>query len=78
MAVEVVSPSDAYIDVESKVDEYLDAGVRMVWVLNPQQRNVRVFVPGERPQQLGLGDELTGGTVLPGFSVRVAELFSGV
>lgn len=75
LAVEVVSPGEVYFEVEAKVAEYLEAGVRMVWVVNPQQRNVRVFAAGHRPQQLGAEDTLEGGEVLPGFSLRIADLF---
>lgn len=75
LAVEVVSPNDRYYEVETKVEEYLEAGVLLVWVINPDNRNVRVFRQGRPPVQLGVGDELTGNDVLPGFRCAVAELF---
>ena len=75
LAVEVVSPNDKYYEVESKVEEYLDSGVALVWVLNPDNRSVRVFHQGCEPIQLGAHQQLTGGDVLPGFSCQVAELF---
>ena len=76
LAVEVISPNDIYYRVEQKVREYLDAGVRMVWLVNPDDRTVRVFSKGEHISvQLGPDDELTGGEVMPGFSCRVGELF---
>lgn len=76
LAVEVISPNDIYQDVEAKAEEYLHAGVRLVWVLNPNNRTVRIFSAENRlSTQLGPEDDLTGGDVLPGFSCRVAELF---
>ena len=75
LVVEVVSPSDVYYEVEAKVDEYLHAGVRLVWVINPPNMTVRVFQQGADVRQLGPADELTGGDVLPGFTCRVRSLF---
>ena len=76
LAVEVVSPNDLYYKVESKVDEYLRAGVSIVWVVNPEFRTVRVFRGSiEQLTQFGPNDELTGGETLPGFRCRVADLF---
>lgn len=76
LAVEVISPNDVYYRVEQKVREYLEAGVRMVWLVNPDDRTVRVFSKGQHISvQLGPDDDLTGDEVLPGFSCRVADLF---
>ena len=76
LAVEVVSPNDLYCELERKVDEYLRAGVRMIWVLNPDFRTVRIFKDSiERSTQIGPNDELAGDDVLPDFRCRVAELF---
>ena len=75
IAVEVISPSDVLYEVEAKVDEYLDAGVKLVWLINPSNRSVRVFQPNQRPIQLGPADDLTGSDVLPDFRCSVAELF---
>lgn len=75
LAVEVVSPNDIYYEVEAKVDEYLSAGVRLVWVVNPVNKSVRVFQPGRIVGEFGADDELTGGDVMPGFACRVRSLF---
>jgi Uma2 family endonuclease len=76
LAVEVVSPTDRPGEVAAKVAEYLAAGVRLVWVLEPRPRTVTVHAPDRPPVVLGEGDELDGGEVLPGFRVAVAELFA--
>ena len=75
LAVEVVSPSDRYGDVEDKAEEYLEAGVIVVWVINPSNRSVRIFRRDARPEQLGPNDELTAEEIMPGFRCRVADLF---
>lgn len=75
IAVEVVSPNDEYEDVDVKVEEYLAAGVRLVWVVNPRSQVVMVHHPEQPSSRLRPGDQLTGEDVLPGFTVAVAELF---
>jgi len=75
LAVEVVSPNDMAEDVHDKVHEYLEMGTRLVWVLWPKSRTVSVHTADEVSREFGLKDELDGGEVLPGFRVRVADLF---
>lgn len=75
LAVEVVSPSDTYSEVASKVEDWLAAGTRLVWVVDPKRRTVQVCAPLAAPVTLQAADTLTGGEVLPGFSVPVEELF---
>jgi Uma2 family endonuclease len=76
LAVEVVSRNDlASEDVEEKVDEYILAGVRLVWVVYPVTRTVYVIRGDGTGYRLRSGDELTGEDVIPGFRCRVADLF---
>ena len=75
LVAEVVSPGDKAEDLQAKVREYLDAGVPLVWVLYPRTRTVEVFGQAGVRATLGPDDMLTGGEVVPGFSVKVAELF---
>jgi Uma2 family endonuclease len=75
LAAEVVSPTDLFDDVSIKVNEYLAAGVRLVWVIDPKVERVFVYPLHKRPAILTSQDELTGGDVLPGFQCAVAELF---
>lgn len=75
LAVEIVSPNDRADDVHDKVREYLDAGTRMVLVLWPGSRSATVYAQGADPREPGPDDELEGGDVLPGFRVRVSDLF---
>ena len=75
LAVEVVSPGDTYTEVEEKVYDWLNAGTRMVLVLNPRTRTVAVYTSHTVVVRLTELDTLDGGEVLPGFTCRVAELF---
>ena len=75
LAVEVISPNDLAYKVESKVQEYLDAGVTLVWVIDPATRMVRIYRGDGTIAGLRARDELDGEDVLPGFRCRVADLF---
>lgn len=75
LAVEVLSPSDTSYEVEEKVDEWLRAGARSVWVLNPRRRTVTVHRPGEQPLTLAEADTLHGGDAVSQFSCLIATLF---
>lgn len=76
LAVEVVSPTDRATDIHDRVRDYLDAGSLQVWVLWPSKRAVSVYRPDADTRELGPDATLDGGDVLPGFSVRVADLFA--
>lgn len=78
LAVEILSPADRPGRVHEKVDFYLRHGVRRVWLVDPEERSVRVCVPDEDVRTLEAGDLLDGGDLLPGFSVAVADLFPRV
>jgi len=75
LAVEVRSPNDCVPDVLAKIEMYLDAGVRLVWLVDPRARTIALHAPGREIRLLGEGDVLDGGEVLPGFRVDVAEVF---
>jgi Uma2 family endonuclease len=75
LAVEVLSPSDKMEDIAENVEVYLEAGTAVVWVVNPYFRAVSVHRPGQPSRSLDIGDELTGDPELPGFRVRMSEIF---
>jgi Uma2 family endonuclease len=76
LAVEVLSPSDRMADALAKIAMYLDAGVRLVWLVDPASQTVTIFRPDVIPTKLGADDTLDGGDVLPEFSVPVTEIFA--
>ena len=75
LAVEVVSPDDSYEDVQEKVFEYLDAGTKLVWVLNPRLKRVFVYRAGRDVRALTAQNVLDGEDVLHGFSLPLALIF---
>jgi len=76
LAIEVVSPSDKVYDVQEKVFEYLDAGTKMVWVVEPVSKTVTVYRSRNDIKTLTANDTLTGEDVVEGFSCSVAEIFA--
>ena len=75
LAVEVVSPSDSFTDVEAKARMWLEHGTRAVWVVDPDSRRVLIYEPGRDRRDLSEEGTLDGGEVLPGFSAPVPRLF---
>jgi Uma2 family endonuclease len=75
LAVETLSPEDRPREVREKVARWLAGGTRMVWVLDPDRCRVSVHRPGAEPRSFEAEDILEGEEVLPGFKVRVADLF---
>jgi Uma2 family endonuclease len=73
--VEVLSPSDRTTQVNRKVSEYLQAGVKVVLLVDPEERAVTVYRPEHTLQLLRETDAISGGDELPGFSCRVADFF---
>jgi Uma2 family endonuclease len=76
LAVKVASPSDTHGDVTNAIHLYLDSGVPIVWVLNPYFDIVTWYRPDAEPVSFNRQQELTAEPHLPGFRVRVAELFA--
>lgn len=75
IAVEVVSPNDLGQDIEEKRIDWLDAGVKLLWVVYPDSQTVHVWNADGRMQLFKRADTLSGAPVLPEFSVPVADLF---
>jgi Uma2 family endonuclease len=75
LAVEIVSPNDTVNELDEKVQDWLAAGTRLVWVVNPRRRTVTVHALGAKPVILTDTDVLDGGDVVPGFRIAVAEPF---
>lgn len=75
LAVEVLSPNDKHEDIVTAIDEYLDCGVKQVWIVDPYTETVVVHRAGREPEQYTRSQELAGGDDLPGFACPVAEIF---
>lgn len=75
LAVEILSPDDRRPKVISTIREYITAGVKLVWLVDPETNVVTVYSGNMRGVDHHDGDTLDGGTVLPGFTCPIADLF---
>ena len=75
IAVEVLSPNDKHKEIVEAIEEYLDCGVKVVWIVDPYTETVVVHRPGQEPKQYTRSEELVGDPDLPGFRCRVADIF---
>lgn len=75
LIVEIVSPNDSATKIEEKVNEWLDFGVSLVWIVYPKTKHIHVFTHDRSGTILRSDDTLTGADVLQGFKVAVSDLF---
>lgn len=75
LAVEIRSPGDRSPEIASKIRDYLEHGVRLVWIVDPKERTVAVHRPEMPPVTLGGQDVLDGGDVVPGLACAVERIF---
>jgi Uma2 family endonuclease len=75
LIIEVLSPNDRMNKTTARIGQYLDRGVPVVWLVDPEVHSVAVYRPDQFPQVLDNSDELTGGDVLPDFRCKVSDLF---
>jgi Uma2 family endonuclease len=75
LVIEIRSKNESPAEIRGKADEYLEAGVQIVWIIEPRSKLVTVFRPKERARVFKVGDVLTAKGVIPDFKVPVAELF---
>lgn len=75
LAVEVLSRSNTRGEMAAKRRDYFAAGVELVWEIDPVGRTVSVYTSTTETRKLTLADTLDGGTVLPGFTLPMGDLF---
>ncbi len=75
LAVEVLSPTNTQASMHGKVADYLAAGTRCVWVVDPEEETIAVYRSLLSPQTLSPGETLEVEDILPGFRVDVAVVF---
>lgn len=76
LAVEILSPSDTHEDVVQKINLYLECGVLVVWILDPDFQTLTVYRPNSVPLMLRTHETLDGHPELPGLSVSVQGFFN--
>ena len=75
LAVEVPSQSNTAKEMERKRRDYFNAGCRLVWITDPENRTVTVYTAIDQSEEIPEDGTLDGGDVLPGFSLSVSEWF---
>ena len=75
-ALELMSPSDYLINTQAKLQEYLDNGVRLGWLINPEAKQVEIYRPGRDIELLNSPRSISGETVLPGFVLDLTNIFN--
>jgi Uma2 family endonuclease len=78
LAVEIVSPINLAEEIDSKVTDYFQSGVRLVWVFYPDTGRVYVYQSPTQVSILERTDTLDGGEVLPGFQLPIVQLYEAV
>ncbi len=76
LAVEILSPSNTVDEIRRKRGEYFNRGTQVVWIIDPRARTVEVFTAPAVSTLLQQADTLDGGTVLPGFTLPLQQLFA--
>jgi Uma2 family endonuclease len=76
LAVEIISPGNTRGEMQRKLTEYFESGVRLVWYIDPSDKSARVFKAPDEFTTLGENDFLDGADVLPGFQLALKDLFA--
>jgi Uma2 family endonuclease len=74
-AIELKSPTDVFEDVQEKMDEYIQNGVRLGWLINPETRQVHIYRPGRSVEIMDNPLEISGDPELPGFILDLREIW---
>src|SRR5687768_15547625 len=75
LVAEVLSPNNSGSEVDEKLDEYITAGVSLVWIVNPDRRTIRVFRQDGTHRLYHANDVIENEPALPGFRLVVGEVF---
>jgi Uma2 family endonuclease len=76
LAVEILSPNDTQEEIGEKIDDYLTAGVALVWIVKPRHRTIEIFQRGAEPIMVNVTQELSAEPHLPGFRIPAVQLFA--
>ena len=78
LAVEILSEGNTEAEMDRKLRDYFQAGVRLVWYIEPKTRTAKAYTAVDVWTEIGPHDSLLGGEVLPGFELPLAQLFARV
>lgn len=75
LAIEVISPTDIYSKILKKIREYLVAGVKQVWLIEPEFQTIAVYKPPMKSETFSVEDTLVCQDILPNFNLHLKEIF---
>ncbi|MCH8830974.1 MAG: Uma2 family endonuclease, partial [Planctomycetes bacterium] len=75
LVIEIASTHRRSSGIRTRIEEFHQAGIEWVWVVDPIEQTVRVCVKGRSAQTYSAGQALPGGTVLPGLQIPVKDIF---
>lgn len=75
LAIEIISPTERPGKIQKKLGQYLEFGVKQVWHVYPDSREIVVHSPDNTSKTYRIGDTISGGDLLPGFVLNVGQLF---
>ena len=73
--IELLSPTDDLSIAQRKMTEYIDCGVKLGWLINPDEKQVEIYRLGKDKQVINNPDNLSGEEVLPGLTLDLADIF---
>ena len=76
LIVEVLSPGNTKAEIDRKLGEFFAAGCKLAWVIDPRSRTAKVYTSAKKFKELDESGTLDGGKVLPGFKLKLADLFA--
>ncbi len=74
--LELRSETDGLAALKNKMQEYIDNGVRLAWLVDPRLQQVYIYQPGHKPEILDKPSTISGGDVLPGFVFDLTSTFN--
>ncbi|MGI0482701.1 Uma2 family endonuclease [Geminocystis sp. CENA526] len=74
-SIELKSPSDKLSDTQKKMQEYIDNGVKLGWLINPEKKEVEIYRQGQKKEILNNPKNLSGEDILPDFILDLSEIF---
>lgn len=75
LVIELISPTDNLLELQGKMEEYMNCNIKLGWLINPDDKQVEVYRQGQDKQVLDNPSELSGEEVLPDFSLDLSEIF---
>ncbi len=72
----MMSPTDSLKDVQAKMEEYMDCGVKLGWIINPETKQVEIYRQGKESELLDNPSELSGENVLPQLVINLEIIWN--